>query len=46
MVRDPRDVLLSQKYKWKIRFLGANNIPYREVLRCWANYHPIAIAKL
>jgi hypothetical protein len=46
MVRDPRDVLLSQKYKWKIRFLGASNIPYREALRSWANYHPITISKL
>lgn len=46
MVRDPRDVLLSQKYKWKIRFLGASNIPYREALRAWANYHAITISKL
>lgn len=46
MVRDPRDVLLSQKYKWKIRFLGASNIPYREALRSWANYHVITISKL
>jgi hypothetical protein len=46
MIRDPRDVLLSQKYKWKIRFLGASNIPYREALRSWANYHPITISKL
>ncbi|MEO0769683.1 MAG: sulfotransferase, partial [Cyanobacteria bacterium J06649_4] len=46
MVRDPRDILLSQKYKWRIKFLGASNIPYREVFRAWANYHPIVIAKL
>ena len=46
MVRDPRDVLLSQKYKWKIRFLGASNIPYREALRAWSNYHVITISKL
>lgn len=46
MVRDPRDVLLSQKYKWKIRFLGASNIPYREAIRAWANYHAITISKL
>ncbi len=46
MVRDPRDVLLSQKYKWKIRFLGASNIPYREALRSWANYHAITMSKL
>ena len=46
MVRDPRDVLLSQKYKWKIRFLGAKSIPYREVIRAWTNYHAITISKL
>ncbi len=39
MVRDPRDVLLSQKYKWRIRFLGASNIPLFEVFRAWSNYH-------
>ena len=46
MVRDPRDVLLSQKYKWKIRFLGASNIPYREAIRAWANYHAVTMSKL
>lgn len=46
MIRDPRDVLLSQKRKWKRRFLGAKNIPLREVLRSWVNYHPITISKL
>ncbi|HET7270088.1 MAG TPA: sulfotransferase [Rubrobacter sp.] len=46
MVRDPRDVLLSQKRKWKRRFLGAYDIPLREALRSWANYHPIIISKL
>lgn len=46
MVRDPRDVLLSQKRKWRRRFLGAKGIPLREALRSWANYHPITISKL
>ncbi len=46
MVRDPRDVLLSQKGKWKRRFLGAKGIPLREALRSWVNYHPITISKL
>ncbi len=46
MVRDPRDVLLSQKRKWKRRFLGADDIPFREAVRSWANYHPIVISKL
>lgn len=46
MVRDPRDVLLSQKYKWRIRSLGADNIPRFEALRSWANYHSVVISKL
>ncbi len=46
MVRDPRDVLLSQKTKWKRKFLGANKIPLRESIRSWINYHPITIAWL
>ncbi|MGA9533069.1 MAG: sulfotransferase, partial [Anaerolineales bacterium] len=43
-IRDPRDVLLSQKRKWKRRSLGATNIPAREALRAWANYHPITMS--
>jgi hypothetical protein len=46
MVRDPRDVLLSQKRKWKRRFLGASSIPLSEALRSWINYHPITISRL
>lgn len=46
LVRDPRDVLLSQKNKWRRRFLGAKNIPMREAVRSWANYHPFTISKL
>lgn len=46
MIRDPRDVLLSQKMKWKRRFLGAKNIPLKEAFRSWANYHPFTISKL
>ena len=46
MVRDPRAVLLSQKNKWKRRFLGAQNIPVTEALRAKINYHPITISKL
>ena len=46
MVRDPRDVLLSQKNKWRRRSLGARNIPFREALRSWINYHPYTIARL
>ncbi len=46
LVRDPRSILLSQKYKWKRRSLGASNIPLKEALRSWANYHPVTISKL
>ena len=46
MVRDPRDVLLSQKNKWKRRYLGASSIPFREAIRSYFNYHPIAISKI
>lgn len=46
MVRDPRDVLLSQKFKWKRRFLGHHDMPMKEVIRSWFNYHPVTISKL
>lgn len=46
MVRDPRDVLLSQKKKWKRKFLGASKIPFKESIRSWFNYHPVLIAVL
>jgi len=46
LVRDPRDVLLSQKNKWRRRFLGAKNIPLSEAFRSWVNYHPYTIARL
>ena len=45
MVRDSRDVLLSQKNKWKRGFLGASKIPLRETIRSYMNYHPITSAK-
>ncbi|MCF6149526.1 MAG: sulfotransferase [Candidatus Kuenenia sp.] len=47
MIRDPRDVLLSQKRKWKRKFfLGAKGFPLYEAIRMWANYHPVFISKL
>lgn len=45
MVRDPRDILLSQKRRWKRPFLSTN-IPKIQALRYWMNYHPITISKL
>lgn len=41
MVRDSRDVLLSQKNKWQRKFLGAKKIPLIESIRSLLLYHPI-----
>lgn len=46
MIRDPRDVLQSQKKKWKRRFLGGIDLPFRETVRDWINYHPITISRI
>ena len=46
MIRDPRDVLLSQKRKWKRRFLGGSDMPIKETFRDWINYHPITISHI
>ena len=46
IVRDPRAVLASQKNRWKIRTLGARQVPLRDAIRTWANYHPLTMARL
>ncbi|MCK5738093.1 sulfotransferase [bacterium] len=46
MVRDPRDILLSQKRRWKQRSLGAAHITRWETFRVWVNYHPVTISHL
>ena len=46
MVRDNRDVLLSQKNKWKRKFLGAKKIPLFESIRSFFNYHPFTTSFL
>jgi len=46
IVRDPRDVLLSQKNRWKRRKLEKNKRPWRVTFREWLNYHPITMMKL
>lgn len=47
MIRDPRDVMLSQKKKWRVHFLGGGKyVPLREAFRSWINYHPITVSKL
>lgn len=46
LIRDPRAVVASQKNRWRRKSLGGKNIPWSEVIRVWANYHPYTIAKL
>ena len=46
LVRDQRDVLLSQKNKWKRKFLGASAIPLSEAIRSFVNYHPLLMSKV
>jgi omega-hydroxy-beta-dihydromenaquinone-9 sulfotransferase len=46
MVRDPRAVLLSQKNKWRLRYLGLEQTPLTETIRAWFNYHPIVMSQL
>lgn len=46
MVRDPRDVVLSQRGKWRRRKLSGGKIPRREALRSMLAYHPINAALL
>ncbi len=46
IVRDPRDVLLSQKRKWRRASQGASFIPPSETIRAYFNYHPYTISKI
>lgn len=46
MVRDPRAVLYSQRARWCMRFLGAKNVPWKEVIRVFVNYHAITMSYL
>ncbi|MCP3932316.1 MAG: sulfotransferase [Bacteroidetes bacterium] len=41
IVRDPRDVLLSQKKKWQSQSLKKENPALFEKIRLWVNYHPV-----
>jgi len=45
LIRDGRDIVLSQKNKWRKAF-GDNPPPLRETIRRWANYHPLTISLL
>ena len=46
LVRDPRDILLSQKRKWRRSYLRAGGRPLKETIRVMTNYHPFTISKL
>lgn len=46
VVRDPRAVLYSQRQRWKMRSLGAKNVPIKEVIRVWFNYHATTMSLL
>ena len=45
MVRDPRDILLSQKKRWK-RFWRPEQKLLELSVRTWMNYHPISTSRL
>lgn len=46
IVRDARDVLLSQKNRRNRRKMGAGYLRTREVLRYRMNYHPLVISRM
>lgn len=47
IIRDPRDVLLSQKNRWRRRtFSKKETFPIKESIRSWLNYHPVSISLL
>jgi hypothetical protein len=46
MMRDPRDVVLSQRGKWRRRKFSGGIVPRREALRSFFAYHPINVALL
>ncbi len=46
IVRDPRDVVLSQKNRHQRRKMGGHYVSRKEALRVWANYHPFVISRI
>jgi hypothetical protein len=42
MIRDPRDVLVSWKKKWRQRTLRKEPPPFHVTFRTWIHYHPIS----
>ena len=46
MIRDPRDVLISKKEKWRFSRTKASKIPMKEFVRQSLQYHPYIVSKL
>jgi len=46
MIRDPRDVLVSRKKKWRQFRLRSDRVPVPRTMRTWAHYHPISSSYL
>jgi len=46
LARDPRDILLSQKNKWKQYWSSNDGIHIKEMLRTWSNYHPVLLSQM
>jgi hypothetical protein len=46
MVRDCRDVILSQKYRWKKRSFGVKGLSWFTTVRNKLNYDPVIMSKL
>ncbi len=48
LVRDPRGVMASQKYRWRLRSLSRHkaHTSLIQPLRTWVNYHPYTVAQL
>lgn len=44
LVRDPRDVALSQRNWWKRARLGSTNLTWRTTVRRLVDYHPVTIS--
>lgn len=44
VIRDPRDVLLSQRNRWRRRKLGSDQHTTAELVRNWVNYQPVLLA--
>lgn len=46
LIRDPRDILLSQKNRHHRRRMGGKYVSRTEAFRVWANYHPVITSLL